>query len=166
PPMVRPRAAGAAAVVGGKIVVVGGLGLDGQLVPQTDVFDGTRWVETKPIPTPRDHLAAVANDRFIFAIGGRKIDPSQNLPVMESYAPLTNQWFQWPQMPTARGGLGAALIGNVIYTVGGETPTEALNPVETFTFNGPLAGAWARSDPMRTPRHGVAVESIGSSLYA
>jgi non-specific serine/threonine protein kinase len=166
PPLNRPRAAGAAAVVGDKIVVVGGQGGDGQLLPQTEVFDGTKWVDARPIPTPRDHLAAVANDRFIFAIGGRKLTPDQNLAVVESFDPATNQWFQWPQMPTARGGLGAAVVGGVIYAVGGETPTEALNIVETFTFNGPLAGGWAPADPMRTPRHGVAVESLGSSLFA
>jgi non-specific serine/threonine protein kinase len=42
PALHHPRAAGAAAVVGGKIVVVGGrTGDPGKLVPATEVFDGT-----------------------------------------------------------------------------------------------------------------------------
>ena len=42
PSMNRPRAAGAAAVVGDRIVVVGGQD-GGRLVDTTEVFDGERW---------------------------------------------------------------------------------------------------------------------------
>ena len=47
-----PRAAAAAAVVGDKIVVVGGQA-DGKLVPQTEVYeDGEGWTDVDEIPTP------------------------------------------------------------------------------------------------------------------
>ena len=42
---------GAAGVVGDKIVVVGGQA-DHQLVAQTEVFDGTKWTDVAPMPTP------------------------------------------------------------------------------------------------------------------
>ena len=44
PQLNHPRAAAAAAVVGDKIVVVGGQA-NGKLVPQTEVFDGERWTD-------------------------------------------------------------------------------------------------------------------------
>ena len=50
PPLNHPRAAAAAAVVGEKIVVVGGQA-DQKLVQQTEVFDGKRWTDVA-IPTP------------------------------------------------------------------------------------------------------------------
>ena len=51
PPLNRPRAAGAAAVVGDRIVVVGGQA-DGRLVDTTEVFDGKRWSERREDPDP------------------------------------------------------------------------------------------------------------------
>ena len=57
PKLNHARAAAAAAVVGDKIVVVGGQA-DGKLVPQTEVFDGERWTDVENMPTPREHLGA------------------------------------------------------------------------------------------------------------
>ena len=50
PSLNRARAAGAAAVVGDRIVVVGGQA-DDHLVPTTEVFDGKRWTTAADIPT-------------------------------------------------------------------------------------------------------------------
>jgi Galactose oxidase, central domain/Kelch motif len=69
PPLNHPRAAGAAAVVGDQIVVVGGQA-DGKLVPETEVFDGERWTDVADIPTPREHLGAVSDGRYLYASGG------------------------------------------------------------------------------------------------
>ena len=51
PSLNRPRAAGAAAVVGDRIVVVGGQA-DDRLVPTTEVFDGKRWTTGGGHPDP------------------------------------------------------------------------------------------------------------------
>ena len=60
PSLTHARAAAAAAVVGDKLVVAGGQNAK-QLVPQTEVFDGTAWHDAANIPTPREHLAAVSD---------------------------------------------------------------------------------------------------------
>ena len=73
----RPRAAGAAAVVGDKIVVVGGQA-DGKLVDSTEVFDGKEWKEGAPIPTPREHLAAASDGKYLYAVGGRRLSSDKN----------------------------------------------------------------------------------------
>ena len=49
-----------AAVVGDDIIVSGGQA-NHQLVKDTEMFDGTKWKEIAPLPTPRDHLAAVSD---------------------------------------------------------------------------------------------------------
>ncbi|MCU1451322.1 MAG: protein kinase, partial [Acidimicrobiales bacterium] len=162
PPLNRPRAAGAAAVVGGRIVVVGGQA-DGHLVPETEIFDGNRWIDAPAIPTPRDHLAATSDDHFLYAIGGRNLSADKNLGAFERFDPATGKWFKGPGLGTPRGGLGAAIVGGKVVAVGGETPTEALGTVEIFDFD---AAAWAPGPPLRTPRHGLAVQSIGPQLYA
>src|SRR5438093_1083193 len=69
PKLNHPRAAGAAAVVGDKLVVMGGQA-NGQLVKPTEVFDGKSWKDAAPMPTPRDHLAAASDGKYVYAVGG------------------------------------------------------------------------------------------------
>src|SRR5690349_21493414 len=162
PPLNHARAAGAAAVVGDKIVVAGGQA-NHQLVPQTEVFDGTRWTDVAPIPTPRDHLAAVSDGQAFYAIGGRALSADKNIGALERYDPATDHWTELPAMPTPRGGLGATLVGSRIVTLGGEAPTSVFNSMEVFDLN---TNVWSKLPPMRTPRHGLAVLSIGTTVYA
>ena len=162
PALNRLGAAGAAAVVGNRIVVVGGQA-NGQLVSETEIFDGTRWIDAPAIPTPRDHLAAAADSQFVYVVGGRALTADHNLDAFERFEPATGKWFKGPNMPTPRGGLGAALVGGKLLAVGGETPTAALGTVEVYDFD---SAQWAPGPPMRTARHGVAVQSIGPQLYA
>jgi non-specific serine/threonine protein kinase len=163
PPMNAPRAAGAAAVVGNRLVVVGGQA-NGQLVGTTEIFDGTRWIRAPGMPTPRDHLTAVADDRFVYAIGGRALTSDRNLGAFERFDPATGKWTSGPAMSTPRGGLGAAIVNGKVFAVGGETPTQVLGTVEAFDLD--TGTAWSPVPPMRTPRHGVAVQAVGPSLYA
>jgi serine/threonine protein kinase len=162
PPLNAARAAGAAAVVGNKIVVAGGQA-NHQLVPTTEVFDGTRWTVGAPIPTPRDHLAAVSDGRYYYAIGGRELSADKNLGAFERYDPTTNTWQGLPALPTPRGGLGAAVVGHDIITAGGESPISVFGNVEAYDLT---SGSWAALPPMKTPRHGLAVVADGTTLYA
>jgi serine/threonine protein kinase len=162
PALRRPRAAGAAAVVGDRIVVVGGQD-DGRLLETTEVFDGRRWTEGADIPTPRDHLAAVSDGDALYAVGGRALGPDKNSAALERYDPASDSWEELADMPTARGGLGAAISGSRLVAVGGESPTHAIQEVESYSI---ADGEWSSASPMRTPRHGLVVEAIGSAVYA
>lgn len=161
PHMKRGRAAGAAAVVGDKIVVAGGQA-DGRLIEATEVFDGTSWQDAAPIPTPRDHLAAAPDDRFMYAVGGRNLSADRNSAALERYDPATDSWSKLPDMPTPRGGLGAALAGGRLIALGGESPTAVFDTVEAYDVG---AATWAELPAMRTPRHGMGVVAMGSAVY-
>jgi non-specific serine/threonine protein kinase len=162
PPLKRPRAAGAAAVVGDKIVVFGGQN-EGRLLKTTEVFDGKQWKEVADIPTPREHLAAAADRNYAYAVGGRDLGPDKNYAALERYDPESDTWQRLPDMPTARGGLGAAITGGHLIAVGGESPTRALGAVQSFNI---ATQDWSDAPSMRTPRHGLDVEAIGDALYA
>jgi non-specific serine/threonine protein kinase len=162
PSLNRPRAAGAAAVVGDQIVVVGGQA-NGRLVDSTEVFDGERWRVGADIPTPREHLAVASDGPFLYAVGGRALSPDKNSAALERYDPATDKWQRLPDMPTARGGLGAAIGEGHLLAVGGETPTDVLGVVESYNL---ARQDWTRERFMRTPRHGLVVISLGRSLYA
>ena len=153
---------GAAAVVGDKIVVAGGQA-DHQLVASTEVFDGTKWTDVAAMPTPRDHLAAVAGGRYFYAVGGRALSADKNLGAVERYDPVANQWTRLPGLPTPRGGLGAALVGSRLVTLGGESPTSVFNTVEVLDLT---TNTWTTLPPMKTARHGMAVLAAGNTVYA
>src|SRR5689334_6062743 len=114
----EPRGASAAAVVDGKIVVVGGTGTNGH-VESIAIYDpaSDTWRHGAPIPTLRDHLIAQSVNGVLYAIGGRK---GPNFDVVEAYDIKTNRWTTKAKMPSTRGGLGSAEVGGMIYTYGGE----------------------------------------------
>ncbi len=162
PSLNRARAAGAAAVVGDRIVVVGGQA-DDHLVPTTEVFDGKRWTTAADIPTAREHLAVASDGRFLYAVGGRDLSPAKNSPALERFDPQANRWERLPDMPTARGGLGATIAGGRIFAIGGETATDVMGKVESFDIG---AKSWSSGPEMRTPRHGLTAAAIGRTVYA
>jgi N-acetylneuraminic acid mutarotase len=156
------RVAGAAAVVGDKIVVVGGQA-DEELVTTTEVFDGSAWIEAADMPTPREHVAAATDGRYLYAVGGRTLSSSKNLDALERYDPEKNQWTRLTQMPTARGGLGAAVVDDRLVAVGGEHSTGVFGTVEAYDI---ASDTWSPLAELKTPRHGLAVAAVGNSLYA
>ena len=162
PPLNRPRVAGAAAVVGDRIVVVGGQA-DGRLVKTTEVFDGKRWSDGADIPTPREHLAAASDGKFVYAVGGRALSPDKNTAALERYDPEADRWQRLPDMPTPRGGVAAAIVAGHLFAVGGETPTRVLGAVQSYSI---ASKAWSNAPSMRTPRHGTTMDTIGRTLYS
>ena len=162
PPLTHPRAAGAAAVVGDKIVVTGGQA-DGELVAETEVFDGKQWSDAAELPTPREHLAATADGRYAYVVGGRELAADKNSARLERYDPAADRWERLPDMPTARGGLGAAVVGGQIVAVGGESTTGVYDDVEAYDV---AKREWSELPKLPAGRHGLAVVAIGPVLYA
>ena len=162
PPMRSPRVAGAAAATGDRVVVVGGQAND-RLVPGTEVFDGKQWEPGADIPTPREHLAAASDGRFVYAVGGRNLDAGKNSAALERYDPVEDSWKTLPDMPEALGGLGAAFVDGRIVATGGETATDVLGTTFVYDIR---KGRWSEAAPLRTPRHGMAVVAFGNTVYA
>lgn len=161
PGLQRPRVAGAAAVVDGQIVVVGGQNDDGLVAP-TEVFDGSGWREGAPIPTTREHLAAASDGRFVYAVGGRDHTPDTNVDVLERYDLRRDRWTTLDPMPTKRGSMDADVIDGRLVVVGGEGPQRQLGVVEAYDIR---SQRWTRFPSVEVPRHGAGVVTAGSRLY-
>ena len=162
PPLSHPRVAEAAAVVGDKIVVVGGQA-DNQLVAPTEVFDGTRWTDAAAIPTPREHLSATTDGTYVYAVGGRNLSSDKNTAAFERFDPATGAWQTLPNMPTPRGGVAATFVDGRVVAAGGEEPTRVLDTVEGYDVD---TGTWSTLPPLPVPRHGMALVAVGNSVYA
>src|SRR6204780_393716 len=71
-PLPAPRGASAAVAVNGRLIVVGGFGVNRALLDSIAVYDPAtnHWVNRAPIPTRRDHLTAGVVGGIVYAIGG------------------------------------------------------------------------------------------------
>jgi N-acetylneuraminic acid mutarotase len=147
----------------GQLYVIGGVGPEPATVL---VYDPTqdRWSRlASPLPTLREHLAAVALDGRIYVIGGRWRGQG-NLAAVEILDPASAQWSAAAAMPTPRGGLTASPLGGRIHVGGGED----LSSGETFAAHevyDPATARWTAAAPLPTPRHGLASGVIDGRWY-
>ena len=85
----------------------GGIDSKGENTSTHEVYDvrSGDWSERAPLPTPRDHLAAVVVSEKIYVTGGRVAgNYSNNLSVIEVYDPDSDRWTRLSTMPTPRSG--------------------------------------------------------------
>jgi len=163
PRLNHARWGAAAAVVGDKIVVVGGQAND-RLVPETEIYDGDHWTTAKPIPTPRDHLGAASDDRYVYAVGGRRLGPDANVGALERYDPETDRWTKLDPMPKITGAVSTAYVNPLVVAVGGEGPTTVSDAVQAYDVR---RQAWSTPLPnLPEPRHGAGVTALRDSLFA
>jgi non-specific serine/threonine protein kinase len=165
PELHHARAAGAAAVVGDKIVVVGGrtAGNSAAPVTPTEVFDGTSWHDAASIPIPGDHLAAASDGTYLYAVGGREITATTDTAALQRFDPNADRWTQLPAMPSKVSDSGVAIVGGRLIVVGGESTGTVFNTVRAYD---PATSAWSNLPNLAAARHGLAVAAIGDTLYA
>ena len=165
PELHHARGAGAAAVVGNKIVVVGGrtAGTTPAEVIPTEIFDGTSWHDAAGIPVPGDHLAAASDGTYLYAVGGRRIEVTSNTAAVQRFDPATDRWVQLPAAPGKVSDAGAAVVGGRLIVVGGESIGTVFSTVWAYDL---ASSTWSSLPNLAAPRHGLAVAAIGSTLYA
>jgi N-acetylneuraminic acid mutarotase len=160
------RAAGGAAVVDDKIVVVGGrTGNPAQLVTQTEIFDGTRWSVRADILSPGDHLAVTADSRYLYAVGGRKFTADSNTNVVQRYDPKADHWDILTPTPQPVSGAGAAIVDGRLIVVGGEGVTTVSGTAQAYDLTASTA-TWTPLTSLDPGRHGLGVTAIDNTLYA
>jgi len=164
PPLSIPRSRLAAVAVAGKVYAIGGLASDSNcaIVEEYDPGANT-WTRKHDMPTPRHGHAAVACDGRILVIGGYGtsgtvlVDP---LATVEEYDPATDTWRRRADIHTARGFLGAAIVGRYIYAIGGRTTGNT--PVERYD---PVADRWDNLPPASKQHQRFGLVSDSSAIY-
>jgi large repetitive protein len=169
PALPSPRQFGGAAVLNGKIYLVGGRGYQGAtLVDLSDleVLDPTTnaWHSAAAMPTARGSLAFVADPTggMIYAIGGwnsNKMNPSGK---NEAYNPATNTWQELSRLPTPRMLAGAGLLNGKIYILGGSTNRVMYSAVEAFDI---AAGTWSARMALPTVRPNASAVTYEGTLF-
>lgn len=126
------------------IFVVGGyFPTFNRILPMSTVFyfkfDAYRWESKTPMPSKRFFAAAVAVNDVPYVIGGantgEKAGELTSHSEIYEYNDDSQGWSIVGTLKTPRHSFGIAVIGNVIYVVGGQNYSQ-LSPVSTLeTFN-------------------------------
>lgn len=122
-PMPTSRNHLGAAVIAGKIHVVGGRTSTTMELTTHEIYDSASgtWTGGPPVPTGRSGIAVVAHRGQVYVFGGEAVRTglSKTFDEAERFDPATGGWQRLAPMPTARHGLGAASIGAAIHVISG-----------------------------------------------
>jgi len=166
PPAPTPRAAHAAAVIGGRLYVAGGANESGSL-RSLEIYDFARrrWSSGPDLPGPaRNHTTGVASGGLFYVLAGRD---AQNYAAAERYDPGRRRWQALPDMRTPRGGIASVrLRDGRIVVFGGEELGAGGRTIAAVELFDPRTRRWSRLPDMRTPRHGVGGVALGSRVFA
>ena len=81
------------------------------------------------------------------------------LPVVGA---VENSWTTKKSMLTARGGLGVAVVNDLIYAIGGSNNDTQLGVTEEYN---PVTDTWTTKAPMPTRRSGFAIAVYQNKIY-
>jgi hypothetical protein len=157
----EPRAAGAAAWDGERIVFAGGVGPSG-VAGDIYAFVEDAWEPLGQMSEPREHLAAASDGAGrTWLLGGRRGGMETNTGRVElvegSDVRLLGEEL------TPRGGVAAFWLGSTgACLVGGEAPGGTLADVECITADGEATELPA----LEVPRHGLGVAVLDGAVYA
>ncbi|KAK4222051.1 hypothetical protein QBC38DRAFT_490754 [Podospora fimiseda] len=166
----------------GVIYLAGGMtalpltGATQQSIADVAAFDTKteKWItlppKAKKLPAARDHAgAAVINNKF-YVVGGRdkgQVNVRDTVFVLDLDKPERGWTTKKGRMPTARGGIAAAVLGKKIWTFGGEgdqrRESGVFNEVEVYDT---VRDRWEKiSVGMDVARHGTSAVGVGGGVY-
>lgn len=125
----------AAAQVGGRIFLLGGLSAAGP-TRRVDVLDPIANVWTAgpelPADAPTHHLAVAVFREQIFVLGGYLDLSFAASPKTFRLDPVSSSWVRLRDQPMARGAATAQTLRDRLYVVGGATPSQATSTLLSY----------------------------------
>jgi len=101
---------------------------------------------------------------LFYVAGGGNQSNNGSVPTLEVYDPMTNTWATKAPMPTARQGVGSAVLNDMLYVVGGTSSARGtVGAVEAYD---PTTNTWTTKAPLPTPRSDLIVAVLNGILYA
>ena len=157
-----------AMVLNGNIYVPGGCDPSGSVTTTMEVYFPLTdsWASSVPLPSPLCAYAITEYKGDMYLFGGW--NGEDFVDVTYRYKPASREWSILSPISSPRAFAAAALMGDTVYLVGGydgenESATcQAYHPEKEGTNQSP----WTTYSSMSQGRGGLALVSVGSSLYA
>lgn len=176
-PMLTPRAAFGAAVLDGRIHVIGGTAANpsrldpsqhnpsdrGWSVGTHEVYDPQqdRWERLAPLEVPRDHVSVASIAGVIVVTGGRS-DSRLELTTTEIWDSNEMSWRPGAPLPTGRSGAAASGHDGWIYVMGGEGSGIVYASNERYSVD---ENRWEILPPLPLPRHGLDAVVLRDAIH-
>ncbi len=156
-----------AVLLGEKIYIPGGLGLDGKPVEVLEVYDprSDQWEQAKPLPIALSGYALASFEGQLYVFGGW--DGAAYSARVFVYDPGENSWQEHQPMATPRAFGSAGVLGTKIMLAGGVNAQGPLTDMLAYYPQRETSGeaAWeSRSGPLEN-RAGFSLVALAESLY-
>lgn len=116
------------------------------------------WQEISPLSSPRSNLCALADEQFMYAIGG-----NEYLKTVERFNQRTNTWEKCPSILTGRQNASGAAIKQKLFVFGGLQPNStAGHPFEMYNSS---SNTWTGIPSVVAPRGRVSAVSFKGKIY-
>ena len=164
--MPRARLGLTAAMLDGKIYIMGGW--RGNFIPiaEVDVYDPVtdKWTTANDLKTPRWWAKSVVLNGKIYVIGGEKSSPWNGIRTVEEYDPATDNWSTKADMITGRKNFAACVLNGMIYVFGGTTGncSGIVSSVEAYDT---LSDKWVEKTNMPSLAGGPSAAQLNGKAY-
>ena len=176
--MPTPRLQAGAAVVDGKIYVVGGYSVIDRrmkILKVVEVYDpqtGT-WVRKQDMSIPRRQFGIGVAAGKIYAIGGENFfdfEKPQRLDHVEVYDSVSDTWAKRADLPSRRDEVKVAVVRDTIYIIGGfRWPPVGLgglgNALATIEVYQPKTNRWREKADMPNLRANFSTVVVDDKIY-
>jgi N-acetylneuraminic acid mutarotase len=162
PSLPRPRGGHAAAVLEGRIHVIGG-GNTESTIADHSVFDpiAGKWKELAPLPRSMGSPAAVVHAGTLYSVGGRS--GGEDFGDVYRYDAAKDHWEKCPSIEP-RGTAGAVSYDGAICVFGGESQAKPATIAESLRW-APGANEWKAMPPMPTARNFARAVLFDGAVY-
>lgn len=162
-PMPQPRTEVTAAVVGGRIYVIGGFDGFGRTTATVQIYDlqANAWTMGPPLPQPVHHAMAVTLDGRVYVVGG--LTGLRLLPTERAFVLDGGAWRPIASLPEPVGAAGIAVLEDRIHIVGGKG---SRGDVAAHYVYDPAIDRWERRAPLPVARDHLAAAVLDGRLHA
>ena len=129
------------------------------------------WEAMAPLPHPQAETVCASLGGFIHVAGGRSPSGSRNREWSDHidtdehwiYDAAADAWSDLAPLPTPRNSAAGAVVGSVLYVIGGRTVSDGnTGVVEVYD---PLSDRWERASPMPKAQGGLAASVLNGKIY-
>jgi len=165
-PLPTARQEVAVAALGELIYVIGGFGAAAEPVATVEAYDvaADRWQARSPYRMPVHHAAAAVVGGRLYVVGGYTGGRVGwlRLASLHEYDPARDTWIARAAMPTPRGALAVAVVGDRLHALGGD----ADGVTGVHEVYDPRSDRWTSAATMPTARDHLAAVAVGGRVWA
>ena len=118
------------------------------------------WQVVAPLSSPRSDVCAVADDSYLYAIGGFD-DANGALDIVERFDPRNNTWDKLPSTLEKRAAASGVIIKQKLFLFGG-VESSACTPCEMYD---PVTSVWSEIPSPVAPRRFASAVSFKGSIF-